>query len=107
MHRLPNKVSLITGAAQGIGLATALKFAQEGAIVIVCDVKQGAVDAAVRQCQALGAQAVGYVMDVTQRASVDSVVAQRQGPVWPHRRAGEQRRDHAGCAAGQDDAGAV
>ena len=33
--RLQNKVSIITGAAQGIGLATALKFAREGAIVVV------------------------------------------------------------------------
>ncbi|MEN9485888.1 MAG: hypothetical protein RJB37_3768, partial [Pseudomonadota bacterium] len=31
--RLQDKVSIITGAAQGIGLATALKFAREGAIV--------------------------------------------------------------------------
>ena len=74
MPRLQNKISLITGAAQGIGLATALKFAKEGATVIVCDVKQAGVDDAVRQCQALGAQAVGYVMDVTQRAMVDAVV---------------------------------
>ena len=74
--RLTNKVSIITGAAQGIGLATALKFAQEGAIVIVCDVKQTGVDEAVAKCQALGATAQGFVMDVTQRAVVDSVVAQ-------------------------------
>ncbi|MFZ2295533.1 MAG: 3-oxoacyl-ACP reductase FabG [Polaromonas sp.] len=74
MQRLQNKVSIITGAAQGIGLATALKFAQEGAIIIVCDVKQAAIDEAVKQCHALGAQAVGYVMDVTQRAMVDAVV---------------------------------
>ena len=47
-QRLLNKVSLITGAAQGIGFATAVKFAQEGAIVIVCDVKQAAVDDAVK-----------------------------------------------------------
>jgi 3-oxoacyl-[acyl-carrier protein] reductase len=73
-QRLAGKVSLITGAAQGIGLATALKFAQEGAIVIVCDVKPSAVDAAVQQCQALGAQAVGYVVDVTQRDMVDATV---------------------------------
>jgi len=78
MQRLHNKVSLITGAAQGIGLATALKFSQEGAIVIVCDVKQAAIDDAVRQCEALGAQAVGYVMDVTERAMVDTVVGNVQ-----------------------------
>jgi 3-oxoacyl-[acyl-carrier protein] reductase len=76
MQRLQNKISLITGAAQGIGLATALKFAREGAIVIVCDIHQDAIDEAVRQCQALDAQAVGYLMDVTRREQVDAVVAQ-------------------------------
>ena len=76
MTRLDNKISIITGAAQGIGLATALKFAREGATVIVCDVKQAAVDAAVAQCEAEGATAVGFVMDVTQRVMVDAVVAQ-------------------------------
>ena len=74
--RLTNKVSIITGAAQGIGLATALKFAQEGATVIVCDVKQAGVDEAVAQCRAAGATAEGFVMDVTNRAVVDDVVAQ-------------------------------
>jgi 3-oxoacyl-[acyl-carrier protein] reductase len=74
--RLSNKVSLITGAAQGIGQATALKFAQEGATVIVCDVKQAGVDETVAQCRALGATAEGFIMDVTQRAVVDDVVAQ-------------------------------
>ena len=72
--RLSQKVSIITGAAQGSGLATALKFAQEGAIVVVCDVKQAAVDEAVQQCQAIGAQSVGFVVDVTQRDMVDAMV---------------------------------
>jgi 3-oxoacyl-[acyl-carrier protein] reductase len=76
MKRLEGKVCLITGAAQGIGLATALKFAREGATVVVCDVKQTGVDAAVAQCEALGAPALGFVMDVTQREMVDAVVAQ-------------------------------
>jgi len=76
MSRLQNKVSLITGAAQGIGLATARRFAQEGAIVIVCDIKAEAVEDATRQCQALGAQAAGFVLDVTDRARVDEVVKQ-------------------------------
>lgn len=76
MKRLEGKVCIITGAAQGIGLATALKFAREGAAVVVCDVRQSAVDEAVRQCKAEGATTVGFVMDVTQRDMVDAVVAQ-------------------------------
>ena len=76
MPRLQNKVAIITGAAQGIGLATAVKFAQEGAVVIACDMRQAGVDGAVRACQAHGAQAAGFVMDVTQREMVDAVVAQ-------------------------------
>ena len=73
--RLENKVAIITGAAQGIGLATALKFASEGAIVIVCDIRPDAVDAAVEQCRTLGARAQGYQVDVTKRDSVDLMVA--------------------------------
>ncbi len=73
--RLKNKVSIITGAAQGIGLATALKFAREGAIVIVCDLRQAAVDAAVAQCRELGALADGFALNVTDRAAVDTMVA--------------------------------
>ena len=76
MGRLQNKVSIITGAAQGIGLATALKFAAEGAIVIICDIRQAGVDAAVVACQQQGAQAQGFVMDVTNREQVDAVMAQ-------------------------------
>jgi len=75
-QRLANKVSIITGGAQGIGLATALKFAREGAIVVVCDVSQDGVDAAVAQCQACGAQALGLRVDVTQREMVDAMVTQ-------------------------------
>ena len=73
--RLKDKVSIITGAAQGIGLATALKFAHEGAIVVVCDLRQAGVDEAVAACQREGARAVGHVVNVTDRASVDAMVA--------------------------------
>jgi len=75
MHRLEGKIALITGAAQGIGLATALKFAAEGATVVVCDLRQEPVDAAVAQCRALGAEALGCLMDVSQREQIDAVVA--------------------------------
>jgi 3-oxoacyl-[acyl-carrier protein] reductase len=73
--RLPQKVAIITGAAQGIGLATALKFAREGALVQVCDLRQEAIEAAVDRCRSLGAQASGHRVDVTQRDSVDAMVA--------------------------------
>ncbi|QPF72621.1 3-oxoacyl-ACP reductase FabG [Roseateles sp. DAIF2] len=73
--RLANKVCIITGAAQGIGLATALKFAREGAHVVICDFKPEGVQAAVRACEALGATALGHIVDVTDRVSVDLMVA--------------------------------
>jgi 3-oxoacyl-[acyl-carrier protein] reductase len=74
--RLQNKVCIVTGAAQGIGLATALKFAREGARLAVWDVRQDGVDGAVAQCRELGAQAEGSIVDVTQRDMVDAAVAQ-------------------------------
>ena len=73
--RLKNKVSIITGAAQGIGLATALKFADEGAVVVVCDLKPEAVDAAVEQVRARGAKAMGFVLNVTDRVALDLMAA--------------------------------
>jgi 3-oxoacyl-[acyl-carrier protein] reductase len=76
MKRLAGKVSIVTGAGQGIGAATALKFAQEGAVVIVCDVNLAKVENVVAQCQAAGAMAHGFAMDVTQKPQVDNVVAE-------------------------------
>ncbi len=74
--RLNNKVSIITGGAQGIGLATAQKFVNEGAIVIVCDLRRESVDAAVAALRkTVGAQVEGFVVDVTDRAQVDAMVA--------------------------------
>ncbi len=72
--RLRGKVSIITGGAQGIGFATAHKFAAEGAIVVVADMKQEAVDAAVKELRGSGATAEGFAVDVTQRGQVDEMV---------------------------------
>ena len=82
--RLQDKVCIVTGAAQGIGLATALKFAREGARLAIWDVKQEGIDQTVRQCRDLGAQAEGCVVDVTQREMVDAAmrrVKQRFGRI--------------------------
>jgi 3-oxoacyl-[acyl-carrier protein] reductase len=72
--RLTDKICIVTGAAQGIGLATALKFAREGATVVVCDIHAEAVGQAVAQCEAAGAKAEGHVVDVTRREQVDAMV---------------------------------
>jgi 3-oxoacyl-[acyl-carrier protein] reductase len=70
--RLQDKVCIITGAAQGIGLATALKFAREGAKLALWDVTQSGIDEAMRQCREAGAQVEGFVVDVTNRSVVDA-----------------------------------
>src|SRR6476661_7340867 len=70
--RLQDKACIITGGAQGIGLATALKFAREGASVAIWDLTPGGIEHAVEQCRAAGAPACGQVVDVTDRASVDA-----------------------------------
>jgi 3-oxoacyl-[acyl-carrier protein] reductase len=72
--RLKDKVSIITGGGRGIGLATALKFAREGAIVAVCDLDQGSVDEAVGAIRAEGLEAMGFIVDVTRRATIDAMV---------------------------------
>jgi 3alpha(or 20beta)-hydroxysteroid dehydrogenase len=55
MNRLQGKVALITGAAQGIGQATAERFVAEGATVILTDVKE---EAGATHAARLGAQAI-------------------------------------------------
>ena len=72
--RLKDKVAIITGSARGIGQATALKFAQEGARVVVCDLDRKAVDAVVAQIAALNGQAIGFTVNVTDKASIAVMV---------------------------------
>lgn len=74
--KLAGQVAIITGAAQGIGAATARKFAQEGAIVVLCDLKQDAVGEVVDACQHDGATAVGFGLDVANPAAVSDMVAE-------------------------------
>lgn len=77
--RLKDKVCIITGGAQGIGLATAQRFLDEGAIVALCDLRQDAVDAALARLRATRSgrdgRVEGFAVDVTRRAQVDSMVA--------------------------------
>ena len=72
--RLKDNVAIITGAGQGIGLATAIKFAQEGAKVVACDINAASVQNAVGLVTAAGGQAIGFVIDVTDKASIATMV---------------------------------
>jgi 3-oxoacyl-[acyl-carrier protein] reductase len=72
--RLKDKVAIITGSARGIGQATALKFATEGARVVVCDLDRKAVDEVVAEIVAAGGQAVGFTVNVTDKASIAAMV---------------------------------
>ncbi|POR47477.1 3-oxoacyl-[acyl-carrier protein] reductase [Paraburkholderia eburnea] len=73
--RLKGKVAIVTGAGQGIGAATALKFAREGAVVAVCDLNAEAVALVEGACREAGAQAHGYVLDVAKREAVVAMIA--------------------------------
>ncbi|MBB5193640.1 3-oxoacyl-[acyl-carrier protein] reductase [Silvimonas terrae] len=73
--KLRDKVAIITGSASGIGQATALKFAQEGAKVVVCDLNRAGVDQVVSELTALGTEAAGFLVDVTDKATIAEMVA--------------------------------
>src|SRR5690606_16717369 len=74
--RLKDKVAIITGATGGIGMATARKFAREGARVAIADLDAARVEAARAALVDAGAEAIGVRLDVTDAASVAAMVGQ-------------------------------
>lgn len=72
---LNNKVAIITGAAAGIGQATARRFAQAGAIVILCDIAADALEAESNNEAYTKGKVFKYVLDVSNRSQIESVFA--------------------------------
>src|SRR5579885_3082448 len=73
--RLKDKVALVTGAGQGIGLACADMLASEGAHVVLADVKEEAIRGEASRLVQGGAKAAWVVCDVTRRDHVQRAVA--------------------------------
>ena len=69
--RMKDKVVLITGGATGIGKATAIRFAEEGAKVVICDVNESLGQETVKL---LGVEATYHRVNVTNRAEVQAWV---------------------------------
>src|ERR1700730_17638669 len=72
--RLHGKVSIITGGGQGIGRATSIKFAKEGAKVAVCDINMTSVAETLAQIREVGGEALGFQVDVTDKESIARMV---------------------------------
>ncbi|MEE1800758.1 glucose 1-dehydrogenase [Streptomyces sp. NPDC101062] len=73
-YNFENKVALVTGAASGMGLATARAFAEAGAAVVLADVDDAAVRAAAEELTSHGRQAIGVTCDVTDESQTAAMV---------------------------------
>lgn len=73
MGRFDGKVAVVTGAGNGIGRACAVRFAEEGAAVVVADLMEAAGESAVAEITAAGGRAVFARLDATSREDNDAV----------------------------------
>ena len=73
--RLKDKVALITGAASGIGQATALTFAREGAKVVVVDIEEKASEETVATIRDTGGAATAFCADVSDAKAVQGMIS--------------------------------
>lgn len=71
--RLAGRIALVTGAANGIGEATARRLAAEGARAVLTDIEQERLEEVTRSIVASGAEAIAYELDVRRRGQIQAV----------------------------------
>jgi len=76
VQEFQDRVAVVTGAASGIGLATATRFAQEGMKVVLADIQKDALDMAVAKLQQAGHDVIGVHTDVSKREQIQNLADQ-------------------------------
>ena len=72
--RLRDKVAIVTGSGAGLGKAMVQRFAEEGAAIVVADINQPGIDTVVRELTQAGRPAMGYKVDVRNRAELKGLM---------------------------------
>ena len=76
MKNLKDKVAVITGGASGLGFAMAHRFAQEGVKIVIADIEEGPLQAAVSKLQKTGVSTIGVKCDVSLGEDVEKLAHQ-------------------------------
>lgn len=83
MSGLRDRIAVVTGAANGIGAATAARLAAEGAKLALLDLDHAGVTAGAEALRDSGAQAIGLALDCTDRPAIEAAFAQIEAQLGP------------------------